>query len=389
MKIGIIEVCERNHYTAALALAKTYAIDAKNEVVIFTLDSFLHLFWEQNPGISIITKKQTQSMSAFLHEIASLNFDRIHINTLSDFYKEFATTAWPENIYFTVHNTELFYGNLLINRMRLLSAGLRESIFRKGLKNKLQPLILFIKDFKRQAYRYHFIEQISKKPYKIIVYSKSQQRHLFKYVPPENTLAFPFCLHDNMQDLSVPGEKIRLCIPGSVSNKRRDYSGLFKMMAEHIDLFKNGIEIDLLGYIPADDRYLVSRIEALKAAGAVVYYNLDFISTEEFDLRLSKSDVVLGNLRVNLNPGQKYSETKETGVIFNVIKAGKPGIFPSEYQVDEELKNICLFYTSNNDLFCIIEHLAGNRGVLSALKALAKEKVKQYEPEALYHTLVN
>ena len=37
LKIGIVEICEANHYTAVEALAYTYATAKENKITVFTL----------------------------------------------------------------------------------------------------------------------------------------------------------------------------------------------------------------------------------------------------------------------------------------------------------------------------------------------------------------
>ena len=93
-----------------------------------------------------------------------------------------------------------------------------------------------------------------------------------------------------------------------------------------------------------------------------------------------------GNLKVNINSQSKYGETKETGVIFNMIKAAKPGVFPSSYQPLKELENACLFY--NDNLFETLQILVLNPSIINNLKNNIKEAVKEFEPLNLYQKLI-
>ncbi len=44
MKIGIIEICEGNHYTAVEALALTYAFSQSNQITVFITEEMAKLY---------------------------------------------------------------------------------------------------------------------------------------------------------------------------------------------------------------------------------------------------------------------------------------------------------------------------------------------------------
>ena len=382
MRVGIIEVCEPNHYTAVSALAKTYLVDPLNEVIIFTNGTIKPLLAELSGRVKFIIKPEEQSVGEFLTAVSKSSLDRIHINTISKYYKEFAYVNWGSSVYFTVHNIDLWYDNSFVNRTKTLISDYRS---RPG--NLKLPLILFIKDFWRQYFRDRFIKRISKGNYKIIVYSQSQKRHLEKYIESGKILVFPFCLHTDFKDQSAGNKKLRFCIPGSVSNQRRNYTGLFDILEKQLFEIRQDIIIDLLGYIPADNRFLLEKIQSLNSKGFEIIYNEGFIDIAGFDDRLSRCDIILGNLKVQMNVFRKYGETKETGVIFNIIKSGKPGIMPYAYPVDEELTDICLFFKDYDDLADLMKRLSKDRNNLAAIKLKAIDVVNHYRPESLYHLL--
>ncbi len=382
MKVGIVEVCEPNHYTAVSALAQTYLVEPQNEVIIFTSDDIKLLFNDLIGKVTIIALDKSQSIEKFLCDIANYGLDRIHINTISKYYREFAKVNWPENVIFTIHNIDLWFENTVPKRLLTLSADIRA----RPAKAKMS-FILFVKDFWRQNYRDTFIRKISKKTYRIIVYSQSQKRYLQKYVRTEKIMVFPFCLHTGYSDLSNDNSRLRFCIPGSVDSQRRNYTELFQALNTQLSTIKKDITIDLLGYIPVDQRFLVEEIKSLISSGFDINYYEGFIDTSEFDRQLAMADIILGNLKVQVNVFRKYGETKETGVTFNIIKSGKPGILPDGYPVDEELKDACMFFTDYDNLGKLILKLNADRDLVDLLKKKAREIVKQYQPENLYHLL--
>lgn len=159
------------------------------------------------------------------------------------------------------------------------------------------------------------------------------------------------------------------------------------MVRTRFERLKSRIIIDLLGYIPNDQKFLLEEIRSLQSEGFNLIYNEGFIEPDEFDERLRSCDVILGNLKVQMNVFRKYGETKETGVIFNIIKSGKPGIMPGSYPVDEDVKDACLFFSNYDQLAATIIDLASDIDKLSALKLRARQAVLRYHPESLSQLL--
>jgi hypothetical protein len=389
MQIGIIEICEPNHYTAVTALAETYAVDKDNQIVIYTLKNIAPLFTGLRKNISLKIKRDDQNIASFLNEAASAGMDRIHINTLSKYYTEFAAVSWQGCIWFTVHNVDNFFANKQLHRLRLLFFEWGKAIKDKAYMGIKDAFAQYIKDFSRQSARNKFITKLLRTPHKIIVYSHSQKNFLQQFVNPKDIVIFPFCLHEEMTDASAVNKRLRICVPGSVTSRRRDYNSLIAMLNKYLPFFRDNVTVDVLGYIPQNERHLADEFLKLSKLGVDIIYNLDFVDTVDFDTRLSKADVILGNLVVQLDPYRRYGETKETGVIFNVIKAGKPAMLPAGYPVDDELQDICLFYKNYDELYQQITGLVNNNNSLQQLKQRANTKAKNYTPQKLYHLLAN
>lgn len=389
MKIGIVEICEPNHYTAVEAIALTYATSLENQVTIFLAKEMAENYQFEQENIFIINKTNDESILDFLEKINHQNLDRIHINTVSKYYKEFAKIKWKTKIILTIHNIDIWLNNPIKMRWELL----KEKISAKkstnfNLKAGIYlPIKYFLKDIILQKYRDVIVQKLALHNSKILVYSDAQKEYLIQFAKGENIVVFPFCIHQKNEDISQNNLKLRICIPGSVDNHRRDYSGLFKLLEDQLLDLKDKICIDLLGYIPKTEKHLMTSILKLKNLGMEIIYNEKFIAKEEYQTRLNLCDIILGNLRVNLNIQSKYGETKETGVIFNMIKSAKPGIFPSAYLIPKNLQKICLTYTDN--LGEIIRDLITNSTKLEQLKQEAKKAVIEYEPKNLYQTLIN
>nr|MBC7614002.1 hypothetical protein [Pseudopedobacter sp.] len=388
MKIALIEICEANHYNAVEALALTYAVSKSNQITVFITDEMAKLYHFKEDNIQIIKKNKDQSVTDFLASINQINFDRIHINTISTYFKEFAFIDWKSKVILTVHNLDTWFNNGFSRRRKLLSFKLLNPSKNPSLKHNFYlPIKYFFKDFKHQDYRDQIIHKIKNSESQILVYSESQKTYLTQFIEKKKIIAFPFCIHQESEDLSINHQKLRICIPGMVDTHRRDYDSLFFVLTDHVDDFKGKLTIDLLGFIPDSGKYLIPKIKQLNEAGIDVIFNEEFISKDVFQKRLFSSDIILGNLKVNINSQSKYGETKETGVIFNLIKAAKPGIFPVGYPIPTDLKSSCISY--QNDLYPVIFDLIQDQNKLNKLKESAKIAVQNYEPQNLFAQLVN
>ncbi len=386
MKIGIIEICEANHYTAVEALAITYSLKSDNQVCIYTLKSLKIPLSFSQKNIQIAFDDVGELLADYLKRIDAEGFDVIHINTISKYYKQFAAVNWETKIILTVHNIDTYFDNPHNKQVDLLKYRLKK-ISIQNLKNSLYlPIKYFLKELDRQRQRDLIIKNLRAKGDKVLVYSDSQKEYLQKFINPSKIIVFPFCIHQSIIDLSQQNQKLRICIPGSVDIERRDYVGFFNVLKQNISFLKGKIIIDLLGYIPKTSQFLIPQIKELENLGIQFFYQTSFLKANEYEQRLNACDIVLGNLKVNLNNQSKYGETKETGVIFNMIKGAKPGIFPSSYTIPNDLKPICLNY--DGDLYPVLKSLIKNASLVKDLKEKAKLVVKAYEPENLYQKLV-
>ena len=110
---------------------------------------------------------------------------------------------------------------------------------------------------------------------------------------------------------------------------------------------------------------------------------------KEFDDNLSKADIILGNMHLQQGANSIYGKTKETGIIFTMIKAAKPGILPVDYPCDDNLKSSVLTFKNYSDIVRILEHLYNHRNELAILQVKALENALKFTPLSIYSKLKN
>ncbi len=394
MLIGIIEVSEPNHYSAVNGLLKTYASNPQNEIIVYTLPSIKKALEEnglpENSSLVVLNINENQSLKNLLKDIEDTAFDRIHICTIFDNYFEFAGfKPQAKEIWLHVHQCEEWYNddlNRAINTLipslknkdqnreysRIIARAVRDYLVYKPLRKKM--LSQFTKNYQLR----------------IIVHSQGQKKVLLEYGCKSPITVFPFAIYEGMKDFSESNQVLRICIPGVITQAKRDYLGVFKVLQENAAALSDRLELYLLGYVTQREQpQMTDAIADLQNSGYKVFYHDSFVYGEEFDRAIASSDLLLNNQFISRNSTEVYGKTKESGMIFNMLRAAKPGLLPKEYNVSPEFNDCTLFFDSYPHLVELIEEVINDPQRLQQLKAAAKKLSVSYLPENLYPRLVS
>jgi len=387
-KIGIIEISEPTHYSAVNGLMKSYAWDKSNTVYVFTIEKIAIALKENglpdNARLIIYTEKD--NLKEFFKKIESYEFERFHLCTVSKYYNEFLQfTPQCKELYFHVHNVETWFDDNLSQRFLLLRNDLRNTA------SKISPLKKigrFVKEIIFKRYRQQILKKIDTYNHHFIVHSSGVKQYLAKFVQADKITVFPFAIYEHMSDNSVNNTKLRICVPGIVSNGRRDYDSLFRVLLANAEKLKGKLTVDLLGFIPKEELQLVDTIKTLQSNGIEILYYLEFVFGEKYDRPLSYADIILGNLRVEKNSAQKYGQTKESGTVYNMVRGAKPGLLPQDYPLDEEFNASSLLFKDYDHLGEMIVQLVKDPARIEYLKEQAKINSEQFSPAPLYQLLM-
>ncbi|MEM8828339.1 MAG: hypothetical protein AAGE96_03155 [Cyanobacteria bacterium P01_G01_bin.19] len=390
MIVGIFEVSEPNHYSAVNGLVKTYASDPNNEIIVYTLPSIEKALLENGlPNNSrLVVLQEDRSLKELFEEAEKISFDRIHVCTIFDNYSEFGQfKPQTKDVYFHVHQVEEWYNDDLERAIKTLIP---------MIKNKDQNR-QYSRIIARSLIDYVFYRPIRKKilqnfdanyNLRLIVHSEGQKEALQEYSQSPITI-FPFAIYEGMTDSSQENEKLRICVPGVISQTKRDYLSLFQALEQNAAELKDRIDIYLLGYITDREKDAMDKaIQKLIDSGYQVSYHDTFVYGEEFDRAISQSDILLNNQFVRKNGTEVYGKTKESGMIFNMLRAAKPGFLPREYSVSQEFHDCTLFFDDYNNLVDLIKEIVGNPARLEQLKTSAQQLSFSYLPDNLYPRLV-
>lgn len=392
MLIGIFEVSEPNHYSAVNGLLKTYASDPKNKIIVYSLPAIQKALEENGlpENSSVVVLEPSSSLKELLNDVEKVKFDRIHICTIFDNYREFAQfKPQTKDIFLHVHQCEEWYNDNLdraINTLlpslkskdqnrayyRILGRSVRDYLVDKPLRKKM------LAEY-RQSYQL-----------KIIVHSEGQKEVLLEYDCKSPITVFPFAIYEGMDDSSESNQALRICIPGVITQAKRDYLGLFEVLHKNAEALRDRIELHLLGYVTEREIDEMGKaIADLQSSGYKVIYHDSFVYGEEFDQAISICDLLLNNQFISKNSTEVYGKTKESGMIFNMLRAAKPGLLPKEYHVSSEFNDCTLFFKDYDHLVTLLIDVLDNPEKLEKLKTAAKNLSTSYLPENLYPRLVS
>lgn len=394
MKIAVIEIMETGHVTLAESVCRIFGSDPDTDITLFTLPGHaesLGFITKTLKNIRIIAKKPEQSFSDFLNSVGQVKFDRIYIITLTKRFKEFSNWKPQGRIFLVVHNLEEWFG---LTFFKALPAFFDDfaSRPRTGYLLYLLKLHFIYPVYKRRILRKTVLSSGS-----LVVLSEAVKKEALKLsdILPVEVLPFSVFDPEAIPESGTNGGPLKICIPGLVSQYRRDYLGLMDLIGKRFGDKKEMFTIDFLGGIRKDNHRndtapVLEMAHRLSNIGfAIIIHETEFIAVEEYDRQLSGCDIILGNMNVRLSARSRYGQTKETGLPFAMIKAAKPGILPSQYEVPSELETSVVRYNNYDELGDLIEELINDRQRLKFLSARASENSLLFTPDKIYDRIKN
>lgn len=363
--IGIIELGTENHYIYVYTLAKIF-VHQKYKVYIFTTNKIAEQLKRNGLlGENIILKGEVESAARY--------FVRILIKFKCDNYI-FATAESIEikrlllfslvcKISLSIHNVnywfendkkriEIFLRNILLKKITSINVG------SENLKNEIIS-------------KYKFRKNVNVIPFNI-------------YVPNNN-------------NIKIDPYKIKICIPGMVEIKRRDYELLFRVLEDiDIDIVKERLEIYLLGKADLSKlgngtQEIIEKCNKLIEKGFKIKYYTKFVDSEEYNYILYSCNIILGIVNIKTNFGgneEVYGITKDTGLNYAMIQAGKPGIFPCNFNTFDELEQTTLRFGCEEQLKQILINLAKDKYNLKDLDDKSKKSAIKFTTKYINQQIV-
>jgi hypothetical protein len=382
MKIGIVEIMPVGHYTLVDSIARIFLAGSENEIVIFTnsigANVLNPLVKEMSGRINLITKKDEEKIDDFLKIIINYQLNKVYVVTLEKYFAELLHFKANCSIVLFIHNVDDWFR---LNPLNLLYRFFKSFKYPGQIIYKTK--VCFIYPF----WKRRLVNKILNNGGKLAVLNGHIKQELSKYIETKKIEVIPFSVYNpDIKDESSNNMYIRICIPGMVDMVRRDYISVLKIFEEEKNLFKDQFELEFLGGIAYDvggDKVVKMADKLIEKGLRIIYYDRKYIPLEEFDAKLSKANIILGNMNVIINKYSSYGKTKESGIAYTMIRASKPGILPADYPMLIELQSSTLIYNSYEELKSILLKLANNRSILKILTSEAQKNSLQFTPSNL------
>ncbi len=389
MTIAILEICAHTHYTLTNALIKTYSTDPTNNIVVYTTPFIAKVIQEggilDNTQIVVFDKNENEQ--AFFQKIEKSQYDRLHICTIEDYYQSFAQfRPQTQKLFLHIHDIDTWYLNDFKNAFKNYLHTFRHR------SNRLRETARFVRDMLiRHPARQAILKNFRTYDLTFVVLSQRQKTFLSQFEDKKKILAFPSIINEGIEKLpkaTAPDAKIRICIPGIVTDSRRDYSGLFTILETILPDIKDKLIFDLLGFIEKSEPYLLKKIQELEQKGLEILYSTEFIDAVRFDTALDEADILLNNQVVTVSHTGQYGMTKDSGLLYNIVRGGKPAIFPTSYAVDQEFEDVLMYYSNAEELKNILLQIANKNVCLKKYQDNAQQLSQNFTPQSLYKKLV-
>src|ERR1035437_6196289 len=243
MNIGIIEVMPFGHITLVESVAKIYCSDPNNSVKIFInsdAESKIVELVKSSANIETVLRKEEEDLHKYFSRINKFELDILYITTMEKYYNEFCEFIFSAPIDLFIHNIDEWFDFSFIKRVYSFFYG-----FTLSKKLVYDFKVNFIYPLQREK----IIDKVKRNGGKFVVLSSILKKELSVYIKNDLIEVVPFSFYDkNLTDKSLLNARLRICIPGTLSNDRRDYLGVLDLIDNNSELFRTRIELDLLGY---------------------------------------------------------------------------------------------------------------------------------------------
>lgn len=242
--------------------------------------------------------------SMILDQLKSKRYDLIIVGTVHRYFNTFRIIAEKYNTSVIVHN---------INFVNISALSLFKSIFKADLMYRLK---LWWKE------GLFYSSKVYQKAKNLLVLDDELNSERFRFLP----LFYA-------KYIEKPYNKVlTIVIPGGVSQQRRNYNHVFKII-ENLKIDKK-ITFVFLGKAKAKELdHLVKLSEKLPENINLKYFS-ERVLQADFDKWMLKADVLWCPIQQEtafFSQKEIYGKTKMTGNLGDAIKFGKPAVFPENY----------------------------------------------------------
>ncbi|MDQ1097162.1 MULTISPECIES: hypothetical protein [Chryseobacterium] len=249
--------------------------------------------------------------SLILDQLKTKKYDLIIIGTVHRYFNTFKTLTERYRTAIIVHNLNFSVASSFVLLKSIFSA------------DRIYRLKLFLKEGLLLAGKVYQAAE------KLLVLDPALSSGRYLYLPLFYTKGI-----QRLED-----KILTIVIPGGVSQQRRDYRRVFKMIREWENTFRNGsapaqpIEFVFLGKAPGSSLHDLTDLERSLENISIRYFR-ERVSRADFEAWMQKADVLWCPVQRKtefFSQEEQYGTTKMTGNIGDAITYGRPAVFPPGY----------------------------------------------------------
>lgn len=192
--------------------------------------------------------------------------------------------------------------------------------------------------------------------------------------------SIPGAVHQPRNNTSPYSAALRLVIPGTIDEKRRDYTQVFQLLDK-----SKAYAVVLLGGGNAEYAKDIWNTCKLHYAEQTEWFEEQEVRQAVFDAALDRAHFIwipsVVNTKICGDIAEVYGLTKSSGNIFDIIKHGKPFLYPESLVIPAALKPAGLQYANMDALLQKLQAL--NSETYAQLDAAAKIAAGQYSIELI------
>ncbi|MFK8009486.1 MAG: hypothetical protein AB8H03_24200 [Saprospiraceae bacterium] len=286
-------------------------------------------------------KSSSTSIESFVKEhLEKLNTQDVLIfTTLISSIKFFATIDFRPLTIVTTHNINASFN--FNNSIWLDKSSVQNYFFDalRFLRSKIQRDVFFRK---RLFQKVDFISCSSKNLSK---YAKTISPDFSSKI----LYLFPFSFFENHKKVENQDEII-ISIPGSVTNRLRDYEIVFEALEELIPNLSKKIKLQLLGISNNKVNAKLSNLESENFQ--LISFNRP-LSQKEFDHYLKRTDFIILPIKKYKRFGivrEEYGKSTISGGVNDIVRFGIPTLLIDSYKVEKSFSTLVSTFRNKTDL---------------------------------------
>jgi hypothetical protein len=321
------DIYQKNHESLYKNVAKNLPRDCYLDFIVCNK---IELSYDKSNKIKFHIKEKSETILKFMIS-KKLLFDRADLIIIEELYMPNLAVLVPIIIYGHKSLQIIHNANKFLNRtLKLNFKSIVSFIFFKIIKLNIKGVIVISQNVKEY-----------------ILDKKLFERNIY-YIPFSDSENEIFIQNKNSET------PIKFTIPGTVNTERRNYKIFLKVF---IDILENNpgykLKLCFLGRIVKIDEEVKELIKRLKEINPkAIDLWTEYIDDETYHDEILSSNFLIGNINIEYtenNIKEIYGQSKETGVLFLMLKYKIPTLFPKEYSYSKLYKGHIISYTNTQE----------------------------------------